>query len=394
MKLVSRDLCVVLLVSFVSTRLLGQQRTDGQESTVSKSQPVRLLTSDEHYDDGFAAASPDGKKVVFARGPADQSGKSRLWVIALDGGEAHPLSPENFPFNCTRPAWSPDGTTIAFRAGRADEKAGGIWLMSSEGSNLRRLTDEEEFDDIYPVWSPDGKWHVFSRGPITQEYTNDLWQVILDGWQQQRGTDGGCAHQPDRHFEETRHQPVRLLARHLRTHQHPSTEPPRRVASRSVAGRAAVKFEEGERIAQMVSPRRPPGGGWVYDPARVFRRSKAQVPPYIQRKLERRARDLIDSTLKPRHIQPPPQKAQFNYLVDIYSKWRGPFFYFCSKYRSPGPNALSDSFESKFARLQYAGSGRFNLAYFRHTGEWWEVAKLLSLEKCLAWIESGNIFSP
>jgi hypothetical protein len=59
-KLLSRNLCVVLLVSFVSTRLLGQQRTDGQESTVSMPRPVRLLTSDERYDDGFAAASPDG----------------------------------------------------------------------------------------------------------------------------------------------------------------------------------------------------------------------------------------------------------------------------------------------------------------------------------------------
>ena len=144
----------------------------------------------------------------------------------------------------------------------------------------------------------------------------------------------------------------------------------------------------------MARPRRPPGGGWVYDPARAFRRSKAPVPPDIKREVQRRARDLIHSTLKPRHIQTPPKKAQFNYLVDIHSKWRGPFFYFCSKYCSPGPNALSDSFESRFARLQYVGSGRFNLAYFRHTGAWWEVAQLLSLEECLSWIEGGNIFSP
>jgi len=110
--------------------------------------------------------------------------------------------------------------------------------------------------------------------------------------------------------------------------------------------------------------------------------------------VQRRAGDLINSTLKPRHIQPPPKKQQFNYLVDIHSKWRGPFFYFCSKYCSPGPNALSASFESSFARLQYVGSGRFNLAYFRHTGEWQEIAQLLSLEECLSWIEDGNIFSP
>ena len=61
---------------------------------------------------------------------------------------------------------------------------------------------------------------------------------------------------------------------------------------------------------------------------------------------------------------------------------------------SSGRNTLSASFESKFARLQYAGSGRFNLAYFRHTGEWREIAQLVSLEECLSWIEGGNVFVP
>jgi hypothetical protein len=144
----------------------------------------------------------------------------------------------------------------------------------------------------------------------------------------------------------------------------------------------------------MVRSRRPPGRTWIYDPARAFRQSKAPVPPDIQHEVERRAQELIGSTLKPRHIQPPPKKAEFNYLVDLYAKWRGPFFYFCSRYCSPGPRALSPYFESRFARLQYAGNERFNLAYFRHTGQWWEVAQLLSLEACLSRIEVGGIFTP
>jgi len=91
----------------------------------------------------------------------------------------------------------------------------------------------------------------------------------------------------------------------------------------------------------MARSRRPSGWTWVYDPAGAFRRSKKPVPPDIQYKLQRRAQELIDTTLKPRYLQPPPQKAQFNYLVDISCKWRGPFFYFCSRYCSPGPRALS-----------------------------------------------------
>jgi len=144
----------------------------------------------------------------------------------------------------------------------------------------------------------------------------------------------------------------------------------------------------------MVRSRRPPGRIWIYDPARAFRQSKKSVPPDILLKVQRQAQELIDSSLKPRHIQPPPEKAEFNYLVDIYTKWHGPFFYFCSTYRSPGPRARSPSFESNFARLQYAGTDRFNLAYFRHTRQWWQVAQLLPLEECLSRIEAGGIFSP
>jgi hypothetical protein len=126
----------------------------------------------------------------------------------------------------------------------------------------------------------------------------------------------------------------------------------------------------------------------------VFRQSKKPVPSHLQHEVERRAQELIDSTLKPRYIQPPPQKAELNYLVDLYAKWRGPFFHFGSRYCSPGPHALSPFFESSFARLQYAGKDRFNLAYFRHTGQWWEVAQLLSLEECLAEIRAGGLFTP
>ena len=58
--------------------------------------------------------------------------------------------------------------------------------------------------------------------------------------------------------------------------------------------------------------RRPPGGIWIYDPARAFRQSQKSVPPDLLLKVQRQAQELIDSSLKPRHIQPPPEKALVN----------------------------------------------------------------------------------
>ena len=65
----------------------------------------------------------------------------------------------------------------------------------------------------------------------------------------------------------------------------------------------------------MVRSRRPQARTWVYDPQRALRQSHKLVPPDLQQEVQCRAQDLIDSTLKPRHIQPPSQKPQFNYSV-------------------------------------------------------------------------------
>jgi hypothetical protein len=37
------------------------------------------------------------------------------------------------------------------------------------------------------------------------------------------------------------------------------------------------------------------------------------------------------------------------------------------------PNAISEYFEMRFARLEYAGGEKFNTAYMRYAGQWWEI---------------------
>jgi len=68
--------------------------------------------------------------------------------------------------------------------------------------------------------------------------------------------------------------------------------------------------------------------------------------------------------------------------------------YFCSKYHCPSPNAMTDYFESKFARLEYVGDRKFNVAYMRHTEQWWEILQGLTLEECFEEIRQQELLHP
>ncbi len=124
------------------------------------------------------------------------------------------------------------------------------------------------------------------------------------------------------------------------------------------------------------------------------RRTKSQVPDSIKLILKEKADEIIENVLKPEHIKPPPTENGFNYLVDIYSKWYRNYFYFCAKYNCPSPNAISPSFETKFARMEYVGNERFNLSYMRHTEKWWEIYKDRPMLECLKSITEEPHFMP
>jgi hypothetical protein len=131
--------------------------------------------------------------------------------------------------------------------------------------------------------------------------------------------------------------------------------------------------------------------GWVYVGAKS---SKSTVPESLKCEVTEKANLLVETILKPAYIKPPPKNADWNYLIDIYTKWYRGKFYFCGKYCSPGPNAIAPGFEMNFARLEYVGGQRFNLAYLRHTGQWGEIYEGQTLEECLALIKNDPAFQP
>jgi len=130
---------------------------------------------------------------------------------------------------------------------------------------------------------------------------------------------------------------------------------------------------------------------WVYKPKKP---AKPKVSKQVKAAVQEKAEELVQSFLKPTFIKEPPEDNEWNYIVDIDTRWYGNYFYFCAKYRSPSPYALSGYFEERFARLEYVGENKFNLSYKRHTEQWWEVDQELTLEECLERIQIDPLFQP
>ncbi len=107
----------------------------------------------------------------------------------------------------------------------------------------------------------------------------------------------------------------------------------------------------------MAKPREP----WNIRPAR----KTASVTASVKTEVETKARDLIENVLKPKYVKSPKKGEQFNYVTDIGAKWFRNNFYFFSTCACPSPNALSPTFESKFARMEPLGNGRFALYFMR-----------------------------
>jgi hypothetical protein len=122
---------------------------------------------------------------------------------------------------------------------------------------------------------------------------------------------------------------------------------------------------------------------------------KTPLPDSLKAEVQVKATTLIENVLKPKHVQPPPEDGRFNYIIDIGAKWYRHYFYFVSTYACPGPNALSPTFESKFARMEHLGNGKFALYAMRYTGkEWVGILDALSVDECMQAIQDDPWFVP
>ena len=112
--------------------------------------------------DTTPAWSPDGTRIAFA---SDRDGFPVLLdIFVMNADGTNPINLTNSVNTDLAPAWSPDGTKIAFYTFR-DAGSGlqsEIYVMNADGSDQRNLTQHPDID-VHPTWSPDGSKIGFVR---------------------------------------------------------------------------------------------------------------------------------------------------------------------------------------------------------------------------------------
>ena len=98
-------------------------------------------------------------ELAFARG-------GNVWTISADGSRARLLIR-----NAYSPAWSPDGSRLAFVSSRSGDEE--IYVARADASGVTRLT-RSAGPDLSPAWSSDGRRLAFSRKA-------EIWTMSVNG---------------------------------------------------------------------------------------------------------------------------------------------------------------------------------------------------------------------
>ena len=124
------------------------------------------------------AWSPDGTRIAFS---ANSTGTFDIYLMNADGTGQMQLTDN--PGNDRDAAWSPDGRQIAFSSHR--DGNGEIYIMNADGTQQTRLTNNPALD-AGPVWSPDGSRIAFDSSRNSDPYRNltfDIYAMNADGTQ-------------------------------------------------------------------------------------------------------------------------------------------------------------------------------------------------------------------
>ena len=146
------------------------------------------------YDPSQPAWSPNGATIAYSAatpqfdGSVCQTGQNgsfctnRIFLAAVDGSGVQQIGDP--ALDVRGPAWSPDGSTIAFGGGNASPAIGvHLYLMDADGTNVRQLSDVvgSDWAFVRVDWSHDGTKIVGQAGATDNIADWDIWVINADG---------------------------------------------------------------------------------------------------------------------------------------------------------------------------------------------------------------------
>jgi Tol biopolymer transport system component/DNA-binding winged helix-turn-helix (wHTH) protein len=177
----------------VAFRYMGASHPGIYIALVGGEKPLQLT---ENEDDMDPAWSPDGRQIAFAR--VDSNHRKNLYVVPALGGLQRHIGTMRSAFfhDCNTMSWSPDGKFLVFSEALENWGRVRLSLLSLSDLTARPLTSpqNQEFD-CYPAFSPDGSSIAFASGPIGA-VPGDLFVVKVDGGQPSRLTSNNSGGPP------------------------------------------------------------------------------------------------------------------------------------------------------------------------------------------------------
>jgi eukaryotic-like serine/threonine-protein kinase len=158
----------VLAIVVAAAYLISTRVTDSRPApTGNTAGTFSQLTSSPGIE-WFPSISPDGRWVVYA---GDTSGNRDIYLQSITGQNPINLTADSLDDD-DQPAFSPDGERIAFRSER---DGGGIFVMGRTGEASRRVTR----GGYRPAWSPDGSMLAYTTRTVDINPQNGVGQSEL-----------------------------------------------------------------------------------------------------------------------------------------------------------------------------------------------------------------------
>src|SRR5436190_3337160 len=165
------------------------------------------ITSNPGGDDVPGSWSTNGKRIVFQRFDPNFEPQG-VFVVNVNGTGLKRILPPTIQVNCCTLDWSPQGNESTFSRHVTPDVHSSLWVMHSDGSGLRPVSvpsslgcggandDPSAVGCLQPAWSPDGTKMAFASG-LNIDDDGEIYTVNTDGTGLMQVTDAPGSGSPD-----------------------------------------------------------------------------------------------------------------------------------------------------------------------------------------------------